>query len=73
MDVALRRSNMAITSIIRATIHYMTDADAWLDTMLTAIRCGDADGAVGCLHAAYWRLQRAGVLNARESEDNYYE
>ena len=50
-----------------------TDADAWLDTMLVAIRCGDANGAIGCLHAAYWRLQRAGVLDTRESEDNYYE
>ena len=61
------------SSIVRATIHYMTDADAWLDTMITAIRCGDANGAIGCLHAAYWRLQRAGVLDTRESEDNYYE
>ena len=67
MGIALRGSNMAITSsIVRATIHYMTDADAWLDAMRVAIRCGDADGAVGCLHAAYWRLQRAGVLDTRE-------
>ena len=49
--------------IIRATMHYTTDADGWLDAMMVAIRCGDTDGAVGCLHAAYWRLQRAGMIN----------
>ena len=48
--------------IIRATLHYTRDADMWLDTMITAMHCGDANGAIGCLHAAYWRLQRAGVI-----------